>query len=190
MPFGRARVNPRARRSRGSDGRRHQLGVLVRAVAILLRVRRLPILFALLALLAAGCGGSGSKTSGQSHTVLQVSKAFYDAGLPFTSEVVSNRYVNGGQQVFLPLKLNSSELRYNVLAELSTTNTTNHTGLVVWVFDTDKHAQAALKVVPLSQWGGGALKITRAQRGNVIIVGGGFTGANKAPLDKALSALK
>jgi hypothetical protein len=153
-------------------------------------VRRLLVLFAVLALLAAGCGGGGSKTSGQSHSVLQVSKAFYDAGLAFTSEVVSNRYVNGGQQVFLPLKLNSSDLRYNVLAELSTTNTTNHTGLVVWVFDTDKHAQAALEVVPLSQWGGGALKITRAQRGNVIIVGGGFVGANKAPLDKALSALK
>lgn len=153
-------------------------------------MRRLVILFALLALLAAGCGGGGSNTSGQSHSVLQVSKAFYDAGLAFTTEVVPNRYVSGGQQVFLPFELNTSDMRYNVLAQLSTSSTTNHTGLDVWVFDTDKHAQAALKVVPLSKWGGGALKITRAQRGNVIIVGGGFVGANKAPLDKALSSLK
>jgi hypothetical protein len=148
------------------------------------------LLIVSLALLAAGCGGGGSGAKGQSHTVLEVSKAFYDAGLGFTSEVVSNPYVSGGQQVFLPLELNKSDMRNNVQAELSTTNTTNHTGLVVWVFDTDKHANDALKVVPLSKWGGGALKITRAQRGNVIVVGAGFTGANKAPLDKALSALK
>jgi hypothetical protein len=151
-------------------------------------VRRLLVVLASFALLAAGCGGS--KTSGQSHTVLQVSKAFYDAGLAFTSEVVSNPYITGGQQVFLPLKLNKSDIRNNVLAELSTTNTTTHTGLVVWVFDSDKHAADAIKVVPLDKWGGGALAITRAHLGNVIVVGGGFTGSNKPALDKALSALK
>ena len=154
-------------------------------------MRRLAFVLALLALLAAGCGGSGSTKSGpQSHSVDQVSKAFFDAGLGFTSEVVSNRWVSGGQQVFLPLGLNKSDQRYNVQAELSTTNTTDHTGVVVWVFDTDKHAADALKVVPLSQWGGGSLTITRALRGNVIVVGAGFVGDKKAPLDKALSKLK
>ncbi|HET8893801.1 MAG TPA: hypothetical protein VFM96_06880 [Gaiellaceae bacterium] len=154
-------------------------------------MRRLAVLFATsLALVAAGCGGGSSKGGPQSHTVDQVSKAFFDAGLGFTSEVVSNRWVAGGQQIFLPLALNKSDMRYNVQAELSTTSTTNHTGVVVWVFDTDKHASDALKVVPLAQWGGGALQITRAQRGNVIVVGAGFVGTKKAPLDSALSKLK
>lgn len=154
-------------------------------------MRTLAVVLASFALVAAGCGGGGSSKSGpQSHTVDQVSKAFFDAGLAFTSEVVSNRWVSGGQQIFLPLQLNKSDMRYNVQAELSTTSTTNHTGVVVWVFDTDKHASDALKVVPLSQWGGGALKITRAQLGNVIVVGAGFVGTKKAPLDKALGKLK
>jgi hypothetical protein len=155
-------------------------------------MRRLSLLLVVaLVLVAAGCGGGSTKTSGaQTHSVDQVSKAFFDAGLAFTSEVVSNRWVSGGQQVFLPLALNKSDIRYNVQAELSTTNTTNHTGVVVWVFDTDKHAADALKVVPLNQWGGGSLAITRALRGNVVVVGAGFTGTNRALLDKALSALK
>lgn len=152
-------------------------------------MRRFAVVPVALAVLAAGCGGGSSKTSGQSHSVIEVSKAFYDAGLMFTSEVSANKYV-AGQQVFLPFQLNKSKLSDDVLAELSTTNTTTHTGLVVWVFDTDKHANDALKVVPLAKWGGGALKITRAQLGNVIVVAAGFVGAQKAPLDKALSALK
>ena len=91
-------------------------------------VRTLAVVCASLALLAAGCGG-GSSTSGQSHSVAQVSKAFFDANLAFTSEVVSNRWISGGQQIFLPLDSNKSDLRYNVQAELSATNTTTHTGL-------------------------------------------------------------
>ena len=154
-------------------------------------MRRLAVVLALFALLAAGCGGGSSTTQKvQSHSVLDVSKAFYEAGLAFTSQIVPNKYVTGGQQVFLPLQLNSSAMQYNVLAQLSASNTTTHTGLEVWVFDTDKHANAALEVVPLDKWGGGALEITRAQLGNVIVIGGGFVGDNKAPLDKALSALK
>ena len=154
-------------------------------------MRSLAIALASLALLAAGCGGGSTKAGGpQSHSVNQVSKAFFDAGLGFTSEVVSNRWVSGGQQIFLPLALNKSDQRYNVQAELSTTSTTNHTGVVVWVFDTDKHAADALKVVPLNQWGGGSLQITRAQQGNVIVVAAGFVGDKKAPLDKALGKLK
>lgn len=153
-------------------------------------MRRFVVLSAVsLVLVAAGCGGS-AKTGGQSHSVDQVSKAFYDAGLPFSGEIVPNRWVNGGQQVFLPLALNSSDMRYNVLAQLSGSNTTTHTGMDVWVFDTDKHANDALRVVPLKEWGGGVLAITRAQYGNVIVVAAGFVGAKKAPLDSALSKLK
>ena len=153
-------------------------------------MRSLVVALASLALLAAGCGGGSTKAGPQSHSVDQVSKAFFDANLGFTSEVVSNRWVSGGQQIFLPLALNKSDQRYNVQAELSTTSTTNHTGVVVWVFDTDKHAADALKVVPLNQWGGGALQITRAQRGNVVVVAAGFVGDKKPPLDKALGKLK
>jgi hypothetical protein len=151
-------------------------------------VRKLVVLLALLALLAAGCGGGGSDGAKQSHSVLDVSKAFYDAGLPFTSLVTGNPYVTG-QVPFLPLGLNKSDLRNDVQAQLSGSNTTDHTGEVVWVFDTDAHAQQALKVVPLKQWGQGPQHIAREQFGNVIVVASGFTGASKAKLDQALAAL-
>jgi DNA/RNA-binding domain of Phe-tRNA-synthetase-like protein len=119
---------------------------------------------------------------------LDVSKAFYDAGLPFTSLITGNQYVTG-QVPFLPFALNKGNLRYDVQAQLSGSNTTDHTGEVVWVFDTDAHAQQALKAVPLKQWGQGPQHIVREQFGNVIVVASGFTGAPKAKLDQALSAL-
>jgi hypothetical protein len=151
-------------------------------------VRRLLVLLAPLALLAAGCGGGGGHGAKQSHSVLDVSKAFYDAGLPFTGLVTGNPYVTG-QVPFLPLALNKGDLRYDVQAQLSGSNATTHSGEVVWVFDTDAHAQQALKVVPLQHWGQGPQHITRKQFGNVIVVASGFTGASKAKLDQALSAL-
>lgn len=150
-------------------------------------MRRLVVLLAPLALLAAGCGGGGGDAK-QSHTVLQVSKAFYDAGLPFTGLVTGNPYVTG-QVPFLPLALNRGDLRYDVQAQLSGSNTTTHTGEVVWVFDTDAHARQALKVVPLQKWGQGPQNITRKQLGNVIVVASGFSGSSKAKLDQALSEL-
>jgi hypothetical protein len=146
-------------------------------------------LLGVVGLLVAGCGGGSSSSSGQSHSVLEVSKAFYDAGLPFTGIVTGNQYVTG-QVPFLPFALNKSDLRFDVQAELSGSDVTAHTGQVVWVFDTDAHADQALKTVPLSQWGQGPLHITREQFGNVIVVADGFSGAAKAKLDKAISALK
>jgi hypothetical protein len=151
-------------------------------------MRRLIPLFAALAVLAAGCGGSGGGGK-QSHSVLEVSKAFYDAGLPFTGIVTGNQYVTG-QVPFLPLGLNKSDMRFDIDAELSGSSTGEHTGEVVWVFDTDAHAQQALKQVPLVKWGQGPQHITREQFGNVIVVASGFVGASKAKLDQALSALK
>jgi len=150
-------------------------------------VRRLVVLLASLALLAAGCGGGGGKT--QSHSVLEVSKAFYDAGLPFTGVVTGNQYVTG-QVPFLPLALNQSDMRFNVQAQLSGSNTTFHTGEVVWVFDTNAHAQQALDAVPLVKWGTGPQHIVREQFGNVVVVASGFVGAPKAKLDQALAALR
>ncbi|HEX5246635.1 MAG TPA: hypothetical protein VFW41_05845 [Gaiellaceae bacterium] len=150
-------------------------------------MRKLAVLLASLALLAAGCGGGGGNAK-QSHSVLDVSKAFYDAGLPFTGLVTGNPYVTG-QVPFLPLGLNKSDIRNDVQAQLSGSSTTDHTGEVVWVFDTDAHAQQALKVVPLQRWGQGPQHITRKQFGNVIVVASGFTGGSKAKLDQALSAL-
>jgi len=148
-------------------------------------------LVVLVVLLAAGCGGGGSSSgsAGQSHSVRAVSKAFYDAGLPFTTLVTGNPYVTG-QVPFLPFQLNASDLRFNVDAELSGSSTAAHSGEVVWVFDTDKNAQAALDKVPLAKWGQGPAAITRAHLGNVIVVASGFAGAQKAKLDKALAALK
>jgi ABC-type glycerol-3-phosphate transport system substrate-binding protein len=154
-------------------------------------VRRLAIIASALALVlaAAGCGGSSnsSSTQGQSHTVLAVSKAFYDAGIPFTSEQTFNPYVNG-QAVFLPGKLNTSSLRNSIQAGLSQTGAFN--GAVAWVFDTDKNAAAALKVVPLSKWLTGDPPIVRVHDGNVIIVASGFKGAEAKKLQTALAAVK
>ena len=152
-------------------------------------MRRVVVLLLPLALLAAGCGGGGGGKKVQSHTVLEVSKIFSDAGLQFTGIVTGNPYVTG-QAPFLPASLNSSDLRFNVDAELSGTSTGDHTGDVVWVFDTDANANKALKKVPLKNWGQGPQHIDRQQFGNVIVVASGFTGASKAKLDKALSALK
>ena len=152
-------------------------------------MRKLVVLLAALVVVAAGCGGGGSGAKGQSHTVLEVSKDFYDAGLPFTSIVTGNPYVTG-QVPFLPFALNKSDMRFDVLAELNGSDLNTHTGEVVWVFDTDAHAQQALKVVPLAKWGQGPAHIDRVVDGNVIVVASGFTGASKVKLDKALSALK
>jgi hypothetical protein len=131
-------------------------------------MRRVLVLLLPLALLAAGCGGGGGGKTAQSHTVLEVSKIFSDAGLQFTGIVTGNQYVTG-QTPFLPMSL---------------------TGEVVWVFDTDANANKALKQVPLKNWGQGPQHIDRQQFGNVIVVASGFSGAPKAKLDKALSALK
>jgi len=147
-------------------------------------VRRLSVLPALVGLLLAGCGGAK-----QSHSVLDVSKAFYDAGLPFTAVVTGNPYV-AGQVPFLPSALNQSVVRYQVDAELSESNTVSHTGVIAWVFDTDAHASAALKAVPLAKWGEGTAPVDRAVSGNVVVVAVGFAGAQKAALDRALNALK
>ena len=149
-------------------------------------MRRLACL-ACLALLAAGCGGSGGSKTAQSHTIVAVSKAFYDAGIPFTSEQMFNPYVNG-QAVFLPGTLNTSPLRNSIEAGLSQTH--EFTGVVCWVFDTDAHAAAALTVVPLSKWLTGDAPIVRVHDGNVIIVASGFkSAADKAKLDAALAAV-
>ena len=150
-------------------------------------MRTLAGLLALIALLVAGCGG-GSK---QSHSVLDVSKAFYDAGIPFSGVVTGNPYVTG-QTPYLPLALNSSPLRYDVLAELSGSSTTNHTGDLAFVFDTDKHVDEALAAVPLPRWGTGAGAGGKAivrRFGNVVVVAAGFTGAQKSKLDAAFAAL-
>jgi hypothetical protein len=154
-------------------------------------MRKALLLIAPFALVVAGCGGGSSGSSGgkQSHTVLQVSKVFYDAGLPFTGIVTGNEYVTG-QVPFLPFALNKSAVRFQVDAELSGSDLNAHTGEVVWVFDTDAHANAALKTVPLQKWGQGPQNIVRQQFGNVIVVASGFTGASKAKLDQALSGLK
>ena len=149
-------------------------------------MRKIALLIPLV-LVAAACGGGSS--SGPSHSVLEVSKAFSDAGLPFSGLITGNPYV-AGQVPFLPQSLNSSDLRFDVLAQLSGSNTTYHTGEEVWVFDTDAHAQQAVKQVPLSRWGLGPLHITREVLGNVIVVADGFTGAQQAKLDNAIAALK
>ena len=156
-------------------------------------MRRIAIIASALALVlaAAGCGGTSTSTSnstqGQSHSVIAVSKAFYDAGIPFTSQQTFNPYVNG-QAVFLPGSLNTSSLRNTIEAGLSQTGAFD--GVVAWVFHTDKDAAAALKVVPLSKWLTGDPPIVRVHDGNVIIVASGFKGADAKKLQTALAAVK
>jgi hypothetical protein len=147
-------------------------------------VLRAAAILGALAVVVAGCGGGG-KTS---HTVVETSKAFADAGIPFTSLTTSNPYIQG-QQVFLPFSLNGSALSLKVLAQLNGSDTKTRNGWIAWVFDTDANAQAAVKEVPLDKWGQGEAKSTRALEGNVIVVASGFSGAEKKQLDDAIAAL-
>ena len=161
------------------------------AAAILRPVRRLAlILVAAAALLAAGCGGSSNKSGSPapSHSIIEASKAFSDAGIPFGTLVTSNPYVRG-QQVYLPGKLNGSELASHVLAQLSGSRLVTRTGWVAWVFDTDASAASAVKQLPLTKWGVSDHAVTRAIDGNVIVVASNFTGAQKPKLDAALKSL-
>jgi hypothetical protein len=152
-------------------------------------VLRTLALIGIVLLAVAGCGGGKSASGGAaSHTVLEVSKVFSDAGIPFTSLVTSNPYVRG-QQVFLPLSLNNSKTSLNVLAQLNGSLSSSRNGWIAWVFDSDAHARAALKVVPLQKWGQGEARIDRSVKGNVIVIASGFTGDQKKPLDAALAAL-
>src|SRR5713226_4457990 len=116
-------------------------------------MRGLVLLFVFVVLVAAGCGG-GKGSVAASSTVIDASKAFSDAGLAFTTEVTSNPYV-ANQQVYLPGKLNGGDLEQHVLAFLSGSHITTHTGWVAWVFDTDANATGAVKQLPLSNWGVG-----------------------------------
>jgi hypothetical protein len=150
-------------------------------------VLRTAAILGALALVVAGCGGNGGGNA--SHTVVETSKAFADAGIPFTSIVTSNPYISG-QQVYLPFSLNGSALSLKVLAQLNGSDTTTRNGWIAWVFDTDANAEAAVKQVPLDKWGQGEAKITRAHDGNVIVVASGFSGSEKKQLDDALAALR
>jgi hypothetical protein len=154
-------------------------------------VRRLVLLIlALVALLAAGCGGksSGSGSGAASHSIIDASKAFSDAGIPFGTLVTSNAYIRG-QQVYLPGKLNGSELASHVLAQLSGSRLVSRTGWIAWVFDTDASAASAVKTVPLAKWGVSDHRVTRAIDGNVIVVASNFSGAQEPKLDAALESL-
>lgn len=150
---------------------------------------RVALLCSLAALAAAGCGGKSGAAGTASHTVIETSKAFSDAGIPFDAAVTSNPYVKG-QQVYLPGKLNGGELQQHVLSMLSGSTLSAHAGWVVWVFDTDAGAQKAVQALPLAKWGAGERKITRAIDGNVIVVASNFGGAQKPKLDAALANLR
>jgi hypothetical protein len=154
-------------------------------------MRGLALLCFVVALTAAGCGGSGGGkgTAAPSNSVIDVSRAFSDAGLPFTSEVTSNPYI-ANQQVFLPGKLNGTALQEHVLAFLSGSHITTHAGWVAWVFDSDASCATALKQLALNGWGVGQAKLTRATKSNVIAVGAGFGGSQKSKFDAAIAALR
>lgn len=151
-------------------------------------MRKLIFVSFVVVLAAAGCGGGGKSSGATSNTVIDVSRAFSDAGLAFTSVVTSNPYI-ATQQVYLPGKLNGGPLEQHVLVFLSGSHIATHTGWVAWVFDTNASAAEAIKELPLSGWGTGEAKITRALKGNVIAVGSGFVGAQKSKFDAATAAL-
>lgn len=151
---------------------------------------RVALLCALAVVAVSGCGGSGSSSGSgaASHTVIDASKAFSDAGIPFGTLVTSNPYVRG-QQVYLPAKLNNSKYLDEVQAMLSGSRLVSRTGWVAWVFDTDANAQQAVESLPLVKWGVSDAKVTRAIDGNVIVVASNFNGAQKPKLDAALKNL-
>jgi hypothetical protein len=154
-------------------------------------VLRVALLCSIAVVAVSGCGGGGSSSasSAASHTVIEASKAFSDAGIPFGTAVTSNPYVRG-QQVYLPEKVNTSEYLDHVQSMLSGSKLVSRTGWVAWVFDTDAIAKKAVETLPLSKWGVGSAKVTRAIDGNVIVVASNFVGAQKPKLDAALKNLR
>ena len=151
-------------------------------------MRRIALICLLVVVTAlAGCGGSSPGKA--SHTVIETSKAFSDAGIPFNTAVTSNPYVRG-QQVYLPSKLNGSKLEKHVLSMLSGSRLVSRTGWVAWVFDTDASAKKAVETLALVHWGVGGTTISRSIDGNVIVVASNFSGAQKPKLDAALKNLR
>ena len=152
---------------------------------------RVAVLCSIAVLAAAGCGGSGDgKSSGPSgsHTVLETSKAFSDAGIPFDTLVTSNPYIRG-QQIYLPADVNGTEFTDHVQAMLSGSKLAAHAGWVAWVFDSDATAKKAVETLPLSKWGVSTGPVARSIDGNVIVVASNFNGAEKPKLDAALANL-
>ena len=165
------------------------LGNPPQGVGILRPVFRVAVLCSIAVLAAAGCGGSGkSSTPSGSHTVLETSKAFSDAGIPFDTLVTSNPYIRG-QQVYLPPGVDTSEFTDHVQAMLSGSKLAAHAGWVAWVFDSDAVAKKAVETLPLSKWGVSSGPVARSIDGNVIVVASNFNGAEKPKLDAALSNL-
>jgi hypothetical protein len=160
------------------------------------RLVRRPLLLLLLVpvLLAVGCGSTKAKaTGGNAYTVRAVERAFFQAGVPFQTEMLpqSNPYLRpkaGSTLASVPLPQGSIK---HLKAFLSWQNNATLAIEMVYVFDSKKSADAAVTARPLSSWLESNHPVISAQKRNVIILAatGGDSGFAQR-LRRAITALR
>lgn len=162
-------------------------------------VRRALLLLLLLlllvpVLLAVGCGSTKAKaTGGNAYTVRAVERAFFQAGVPFQTEMLpqSNPYLRpkaGSTLASVPLPQGSIK---HLKAFLGWQNNATLAIEMVYVFDSKKSADAAVTARPLSSWLESNHPVISAQKRNVIILAatGGDSGFAQR-LRRAITALR
>jgi hypothetical protein len=119
-------------------------------------------------LLAIGCGSTKAKT----YSVRDVERVFFQAGVPFQVELLpqSNPYLRppaGNTLADLPLPRGSIK---HLQAFLGKQDAATLAVEMVYVFDSKKSADAAVRARPLSKWMESNKPVIRVQKLNVIII--------------------
>ena len=145
-------------------------------------------------LLAVGCGSvKANATDSNSYSVRAVERAFFQAGVPFQTEMLpqSNPYLRpkaGSTLASVPLPQGSIK---HLKAFLGWQNNATLAIEMVYVFDSKKSADAAVTARPLSSWLESNHPVISAQKRNVIILAatGGDSGFAQR-LRRAITALR
>ncbi|MGA9762365.1 MAG: hypothetical protein WBQ14_08085 [Gaiellaceae bacterium] len=129
--------------------------------------------------LAVGCGSttahSSTKATGGPYSVRDVERAFFQAGVPFQTEMLpqSNPYLRppAGSALAdaVPLPKGDSKSKH-VRALLVGLNRATAASEMAYVFDTKKSADEAVRLKPLSTWMESNHPVIRVQKRNVIIL--------------------
>ena len=135
------------------------------------------------AALLAGCGGTGS-----THSVRDVEQAFSDHGVPFTGEYVPNPYLRQ-EKPFLPGELVQKGFERHLKGELGAQSSTTFATRIAWVFDSEKSARRAVRLLPLARWFQGR-DVLRVRKDNVVIVYSRGSGRDRSSdVNDAIDAL-
>ena len=146
------------------------------------------------ALFAAGCGSTKAKSAtGSTHSVRDVERAFFQAGVPFQAEMLpqSNPYLRpAGTTLASAVPLPKANSKH-VQAFLVGLNRATAASEMAYVFDTKKSADEAVRAKPLSTWLQSNHPVISVQTRNVIILAatGGDSGFAQR-VRRAIAALR